>query len=319
MPSPFDRGAGVSPLPSLEGSGAGADSPSASGSGCGAAGLAAGSVGVFFAPGLRAPRGDTEALDLRFGLGHGKIGVGGVGLGIRLSLVRIDVRRLRAVASPSVGAALRRCLLGAGSLGTRGDAEALDLGASASAGASALAAASAVRRRFGSAGAAAVFLAPVAWRRPRCRAPSPVPPRLRRAPAGCGRRLLGTRALRAARDAEAGDRLGFRSVAAAASAPARPPVRPRRSRLRLGRRFAGVLAARSSASSAAVPFSGSVTVLVSSEPSSSWATSSTSAFSHVLGRGDVVDAVGHHHPAERAAGGDLGRRRCPAPPRRVRG
>src|SRR5262245_23502177 len=55
MPRPFTGGAGVSPLPSLEGSGAGADSPSVSGSGCGAAGLAAGAAGTFLAPGLRAP------------------------------------------------------------------------------------------------------------------------------------------------------------------------------------------------------------------------------------------------------------------------
>ena len=55
MPRPFTGGAGVSPLPSLEGSGAAADSPSVSGSGWGAVGFAAGAAGAFLAPGRRAP------------------------------------------------------------------------------------------------------------------------------------------------------------------------------------------------------------------------------------------------------------------------
>src|SRR6476469_9901103 len=53
MPRPFTGGAGVSPLPSADGSGAALDSPSEAGSGCGAAGFAA--ADAFFAPGRLAP------------------------------------------------------------------------------------------------------------------------------------------------------------------------------------------------------------------------------------------------------------------------
>ena len=131
IPRPFTGGACVSPLSSLEGSGAGADSPLSSGSGCAAAGLARSGRrgGCLLRAGPAGTRGDAESLDLGFGLGgQSEIRIGGVGLGARLGLVGVDVRRLCDGGFALVRRRLRRRLLGAGSLGACGEAQSLDLG-----------------------------------------------------------------------------------------------------------------------------------------------------------------------------------------------
>src|SRR5262249_9862221 len=78
MPRPFTGGAGFSPLPSAEGSGAGVDSPSGAGSGCGAAGF--GAAGAFLAPGRRAPGAMPSPLTSGSGLA-GSAGASGSACG----------------------------------------------------------------------------------------------------------------------------------------------------------------------------------------------------------------------------------------------
>ena len=225
---------------------------------CGAP-VGGGAAGGLLGAGPAGARCDAEALDLGFRLG---------GRG-----------RLRGCFGRCRGRLRRsRCgsgLLGAGSAGACGDAEALDLGFGL-----AVLPRLPPRRRCSAAGGR-VFLAPGRLAPPAM--PRPLTGALRpRASSSGGRRLrrslLGAGAFCAARDAEAGDRLGFGSSLRSAFGfrLRRFGLRPRRCGLAL----AGGRGLRACGrASAAAPLAGSVTLLLSSDASSSWATSSTSAFS----------------------------------------
>ena len=252
MPRPLTSGSG------LAGSGlAGSASGSAGASDSVASGSAAGGLRRCRLLGARpsCTCGDAQALDLRlglrrcFGFGLGRssfcwwrcLGCRGF-LGSWSPCTCGDAKSLdlglggRLCRGRGLGSGGGGGLLGAGTFGASGDAEALDGGAAAAG--------------FSSAGAAsevAAFLAPGRF----------APPAMPRPCDGLG---VGS----ASKRSKPGPRASASASASGSASTWGPTLRRAAS-------------AACSASLAAVPFSGSVTLLVSSEFSSSWATSSTSA------------------------------------------
>ena len=306
IPRPFTGGSvfsGCFAVALAGSSGAAADSPSVSGSGCGAAGFAAGWAGDFLAPGRRAPgamprplTGGSGRLSASGPVRRGLFGSAAVDAGSRMAVAAgafLAPGRLAPAAMPrplTSGSAL------AGSAGAAASRRGAGFG----------------RRRAGLLGAGTLGA-----RRDteslggRCSGA-----RASRPGAGAAGGLLRTGTLRAACDPEPGDRLAFRGGSGVGlGLPAWLPVPPRPSR---PRPLPGPLHS-CGAAFAAAPFSGSVTELLSSEPSSSCATSSTSAFAMSIGLRRRRRHRRSSSPGRTGSRSRSSTRPCPAPPRRVRG